>query len=41
LRANGRGCESHKALLHRLASRPMFERFLEQADDQEATRGVA
>jgi len=41
LRANGRGSESHKALLHRLASRPMFERFQEQTHDQEATRGAA
>jgi precorrin-2 dehydrogenase/sirohydrochlorin ferrochelatase len=41
LRATGPGSESTKKLLHELASRPMFEEFLRQANRQPAHRGAA
>jgi siroheme synthase-like protein len=41
LRANGRNAESNKALLHHLASRPMFEHFLAQARRQDQKQEVA
>ena len=41
LRANGRNAESNKALLHHLASRPMFEHFLAQAHRQDQKQEVA
>lgn len=40
LRATSENPEATKQLLHRLASRPMFERFLEQAGDKSSGQGV-
>jgi len=41
LRATGPGSETTKKLLHELASRPMFEEFLRQANRKPAHRGAA
>ncbi|GAC1663221.1 MAG: bifunctional precorrin-2 dehydrogenase/sirohydrochlorin ferrochelatase [Candidatus Acidiferrum sp.] len=41
LRATSENHEVTKELLHRLASRPMFERFLEQAGSKSIGKGVA
>jgi siroheme synthase-like protein len=41
LRAGDGSADSKKVLLHHLASQPMFERFLQEARRQRATRGAA
>jgi siroheme synthase-like protein len=41
LRANGPSSESTKKLLHELASRPMFQEFLRQANRRPGHRGAA
>ncbi|HXC86628.1 MAG TPA: bifunctional precorrin-2 dehydrogenase/sirohydrochlorin ferrochelatase [Candidatus Cybelea sp.] len=41
LRASGPSSESTKKLLHELASRPMFQEFLRQANRQPGPRGAA
>lgn len=41
LRASGPSSETTKKLLHELASRPMFEHFLRQADQRPGHRGAA
>ena len=41
LRADGSDPESNKAVLHHLASRPMFEQFLEQRRREEPRQGAA
>jgi siroheme synthase-like protein len=41
LRASNGNPESSKALLHHLASEPMFDRFLQESRRNPATRGVA
>jgi len=41
LRAQSNGPETTKRWLHALASRPMFERFLQQANDPKHSKGAA
>ena len=41
LRADGSDPESNKAVLHHLASRPLFEQFLEQRRREEPRQGAA
>jgi siroheme synthase-like protein len=41
LRASGRSSESARKLLHELASRPMFQEFLRQANQRPGHRGAA
>src|SRR5256714_6525010 len=41
LRANGGDSESNKAVLHHLASEPMFEQFVEQRRREEPQQGAA
>jgi hypothetical protein len=41
LRASSFESESHKTLLHRLASQPAFERFLRETHTREPRKGAA